>query len=167
MFESRWQAFSSSIFSKMSQLAAAHQAVNLAQGFPDFDGPNVIKEAAIAAIRGSFNQYAPAFGLGELRRRLAQRQAEQYGLSYDFATEVTVFSGATEALFCSLLGLCRPGDEVLTFEPFFDCYPAGTAMAGAVLKTVPLQGPDWTFDIEAVRRAITPKTRILLLNSPH
>ncbi len=167
MLTSRWQAFSSSIFSKMSQMAATHQAVNLAQGFPDFDGPDVIKEAAIQAIRGSFNQYAPSTGLGELRRQLAKRQAEQYGLNYDFASEVTVFSGATEAIFCCIMGLCGPGDEVLTFEPFFDCYPAATAMAGAVLKTVPLRAPDWTFSMEALRAAITEKTRILLLNSPH
>ncbi len=167
MLTSRWQAFSSSIFSKMSQMAAAHQAVNLAQGFPDFDGPDVIKEAAIQAIRGSFNQYAPSTGLGELRRQLAKRQAEQYGLNYDFASEVTVFSGATEAIFCCIMGLCGPGDEVLTFEPFFDCYPAATAMAGAVLKTVPLRAPDWSFSVDALRAAITERTRILLLNSPH
>ncbi len=167
MLTSRWQAFSSSIFSKMSQMAATHQAVNLAQGFPDFDGPDVIKEAAIQAIRESFNQYAPSTGLGELRRQLAKRQAEQYGLSYDFASEVTVFSGATEAIFCCIMGLCGPGDEVLTFEPFFDCYPAATAMAGAVLKTVPLRAPDWSFSVDALRAAITEKTRILLLNSPH
>ncbi|HYX37443.1 MAG TPA: aminotransferase class I/II-fold pyridoxal phosphate-dependent enzyme [Oligoflexus sp.] len=167
MLPSRWQAFSSSIFSKMSQMAAAHQAVNLAQGFPDFDGPDVIKEAAIAAIRGAFNQYAPSTGLGELRRQLAQRQAAQYGLQYDFATEVTVFSGATEAIFCCMMGLCGPGDEVLTFEPFFDCYPAACAMAGAVLKTVPLKAPDWSFAIEDLRNAITERTRVLILNSPH
>ncbi|WP_141735456.1 aminotransferase class I/II-fold pyridoxal phosphate-dependent enzyme [Oligoflexus tunisiensis] len=167
MLVSRWQAFSSSIFSKMSQLAAAHQAVNLAQGFPDFDGPAVIKEAAIAAIRGSFNQYAPSTGLGELRRQLAARQAEQYGLQYDAASEVTVFSGATEAIFCSIMGLCGPGDEVLTFEPFFDCYPAATAMAGAVLKTVPLRGPDWSFELDDLKAAVTDRTRILILNSPH
>lgn len=167
MLESRWQAFATSIFSRMSQLAAAHKAVNLAQGFPDFDGPSVIKEAAIAAIRGNYNQYAPAFGLGELRRQLSKRQEEQYGLKYDYTDEVTVFSGATEALFCSLMGICRPGDEVLTFEPFFDCYPAGVAMAGAVLKTCQLKAPHWNFDAEALAKAITPRTRVLLLNSPH
>jgi N-succinyldiaminopimelate aminotransferase len=151
----------------MSQLAAAHQAVNLAQGFPDFDGPAAIKEAAIQAIRGSFNQYAPSTGLGELRRQLARRQAEQYGLNYDFASEVTVFSGATEAIFCCIMGLCGPGDEVLTFEPFFDCYPAATAMAGAVLRTVPLRAPDWSFSIDELRAAVSDKTRLLILNSPH
>jgi N-succinyldiaminopimelate aminotransferase len=167
MLASRWQAFSSSIFSKMSQMAAAHQAVNLAQGFPDFDGPAAIKEAAIQAIRGNFNQYAPSTGLGELRRQLANRQAEHYGLSYDFASEVTVFSGATEAIFCCIMGLCGPGDEVLTFEPFFDCYPATTAMAGAVLKTVPLRAPDWSFSVDELRAAVTNRTKVLLLNSPH
>jgi N-succinyldiaminopimelate aminotransferase len=167
MLASRWQAFSSSIFSKMSQMAAAHQAVNLAQGFPDFDGPAAIKEAAIQAIRGNFNQYAPSTGLGELRRQLAKRQAEQYGLTYDFASEVTVFSGATEAIFCCIMGLCGPGDEVLTFEPFFDCYPAATAMAGANLRTVPLRAPDWSFSLDELRAAVTSRTKVLLLNSPH
>jgi N-succinyldiaminopimelate aminotransferase len=167
MLATRWQAFSSSIFSKMSQMAAAHQAVNLAQGFPDFDGPAAIKEAAIQAIRGNFNQYAPSTGLGELRRQLAKRQAEQYGLPYDFASEVTVFSGATEAIFCCIMGLCGPGDEVLTFEPFFDCYPAATAMAGAALKTVPLRAPDWSFSLDELRAAVTSRTKVLLLNSPH
>jgi hypothetical protein len=160
MLASRWQVFSSSIFSKMSQMAAAHQAVNLAQGFPDFDGPAVIKEAAIQAIRGNFNQYAPSTGLGELRRQLAKRQVELYGLSYDFASEVTVFSGATEAIFCCIMGLCGPGDEVLTFEPFFDCYPAATAMAGAVMKTVPLRAPDWSFSLDDLRAAVTSRTKV-------
>ncbi len=167
MFESRWQAFASSIFSKMSLMANAHQAVNLAQGFPDFDGPDEIKEAAIAAIRGSFNQYAPSIGLAELRRQLAKRQEAQYGLSYDFAEEVTVFSGATEAIFCCILGLCRPGDEVITFEPFFDCYPAATSMAGAQLKTAALKAPNWTIDWAALESQISPKTKLLMFNSPH
>ena len=167
MLESRWGAFSSSIFSKMSLLAASHKAVNLAQGFPDFDGPELIKEAAIAAIRGHYNQYAPSIGLGELRQHLVQRQTTQYGLSYDVAQEVTVFSGATEAIFCTILGLCEPGDEVVTFEPFFDCYPAAVAMAGAVLRTCPLEAPQWTLDFARLRQLITAKTKLLILNSPH
>ena len=166
MVSARWRPFELSIFSKMSQLALAHQAVNLAQGFPDFDGPSMIKDAAIAAIKGPFNQYAPSAGLPALRQALAARQA-QAGVNYDPIDEVTVFSGATEAIFCTITGLCEPGDEVLAFEPFYDSYPVATMMAGATFRTVPLRAPNWTFDLEALRQAITPKTKLLLLNSPH
>lgn len=167
MLASRWRPYASSIFSKMSQLAKTHQAVNLAQGFPDFDGPVEIKEAAIAAIHSGYNQYAPSIGLSELRQVLAERQAEVYQLNYDPQTEITVFSGATEALFCSILALCEPGDEIISFEPFFDCYPAAAMVAGASFKTVRLQEPGWSFRPEDLEAQISPRTRLLLLNTPH
>ena len=167
MQANRWQRFETSIFSKMTQLANTFQAVNLAQGFPDFDGPQPIKEAAIAAIRGDKNQYAPAYGVLDLRKALADRQRESYGLDYNPQDEVTVFSGATEAIFCTIVGLCQPGDEVITFEPFYDSYPAGVMLSGATLKTVSLKAPDWRFDIEDLKKQITPKTRLLLLNTPN
>lgn len=167
MQANRWQRFETSIFSKMTQLANSCQAVNLAQGFPDFDGPDLIKNAAIAAIRDNKNQYAPAYGVIDLRKAIADRQLESYGLAYDHLEEVTVFSGATEAIFCTIVGLCQPGDEVITFEPFYDSYPAGVMLAGAVLKTVALQAPKWTFDIEDLKKAITPRTKLLLLNTPN
>lgn len=167
MQASRWRKFETSIFSKMSQLAQTYQAVNLAQGFPDFDGPQAIKDAAIEGIKGSFNQYAPAVGLLDLRKALAERQKENYGLDYNPLDEVTVFSGATEAIFCTIVGLCEPGDEVIAFEPFYDSYPAATMLAGATLKTVPLNPPTWDFKIEDLKAQITPKTKLLLLNTPH
>lgn len=167
MVSSRWRPFELSIFSKMSQLAATHNAVNLAQGFPDFDGPQEIKEAAIQAIRQGRNQYAPATGILELRQALAKAQTAETGCEYDPQTEVTIFSGATEAIYCVITGLCEPGDEVIAFEPFYDSYPVGVMVAGATFKTVPLQAPDWSFDRAALEAAITPKTKLLLLNSPH
>lgn len=167
MQASRWRKFETSIFSKMSQLAQTYQAVNLAQGFPDFDGPQQIKDAAIEAIKGPFNQYAPAVGVLDLRKALADRQKESYGLDYNPLDEITVFSGATEAIFCTIVGLCEPGDEVIAFEPFYDSYPAATMLSGATLKTVPLNAPDWSFDIEDLKKAITPKTKLMLLNTPH
>ncbi len=167
MVLSRWRPFELSIFSKMSQLAAAHNAVNLAQGFPDFDGPPEIKEAAIQAIRAGKNQYAPATGILELRQALAKNQAQETGVEYDPQTEVTIFSGATEAIYCTITGLCEPGDEVIAFAPFYDSYPVGAMVAGASFKTVPLQAPDWSIDRAALEAAISPKTRLLLLNSPH
>lgn len=167
MQASRWRKFETSIFSKMSQLAQTYQAVNLAQGFPDFDGPQAIKDAAIDAIKGPFNQYAPAVGVLELRKALAERQKETVNLDYNPLDEITVFSGATEAIFCTIVGLCEPGDEVIAFEPFYDSYPAATMLAGATLKTVSLNPPNWDFNIENLKAQITPKTRLLLLNTPH
>ncbi|MBC7531288.1 MAG: aminotransferase class I/II-fold pyridoxal phosphate-dependent enzyme [Oligoflexus sp.] len=167
MQASRWQKFEISIFSKMSQLAQTYQAVNLGQGFPDFDGPQQIKEAAIQAIKSNKNQYAPSFGILELRKAIADRQKDNFSLDYNPQDEVTVFSGGTEAIFCTIVGLCQAGDEVITFEPFYDSYPAATMLSGAVLKTVSLKAPNWSFDIAELKAAITPKTKLLLLNTPN
>ncbi len=167
MSSKRWQPYEISIFSKMSQLAATHKAVNLAQGFPDFDGPQQIKEAAIQAIRSTQNQYAPSIGIPELRQALCKNQKERHGVDYDPNDETTVFSGATEAIFCTIIGLCEPGDEIIAFEPFYDSYPAAAMMASAVFKTIPLQAPLWNFDIKALRAAITNKTKLLICNTPH
>jgi len=163
----KWQGFGTSIFSLMTQQANAAGAVNLAQGFPDFDGPDAIKDAAIAAIKGSFNQYAPSAGLPPLRRLLAARQAEQKGLNYEWESEVTVFSGATEAIFCAMQGLFDPGDEIIAFEPFFDCYPAAAHASGAKIVGVELHAPDFRFDPADFERKLTPRTRGLLINAPH
>jgi aspartate/methionine/tyrosine aminotransferase len=167
MQTNRWQRFETSIFSKMTQLANTFQAVNLAQGFPDFDGPDLIKDAAIAAIKTDKNQYAPAYGVADLRKALVDRQRETYGLDYNALDEVTVFSGATEAIFCTIVGLCQPGDEVITFEPFYDSYPAATMISGASFKTISLKAPNWSFDIADLKAAITPRTKLLLLNTPN
>lgn len=167
MIQNRWQQFGTSIFTVMTQAAIKADAVNLAQGFPDFDGPDVIKDAAIQAIKEGKNQYAPATGIPLLRQRLAERQKKRTGLAWHPDTEITVTSGATEALFSTIVGLLNPGDELLTFEPYFDSYPAAVFAAGATLKAVPLKAPDWRFDAEQLERAITPRTKILLLNTPH
>ncbi len=167
MIENRWEAFGTSIFSVMSEAALKFKAVNLAQGFPSFDGPEEIKEAAIAAIKGGFNQYAPATGIPALRELLSHRQKQTTGIEYNRDTEVTVFSGATEAIFSTILGLCGPGDEIVTFEPFYDSYPASAFAAHAKLKCVELQAPNWTFTKQQLAQAITEKTKMILVNTPH
>ncbi|MCX6127430.1 MAG: aminotransferase class I/II-fold pyridoxal phosphate-dependent enzyme [Proteobacteria bacterium] len=164
----KWSDFGTSIFSTMTQAAVKHGAVNLAQGFPNFDGPLEIKEAAIEAIRGhSWNQYAPSQGILELRSGLRNRMHLVSGTTYNADTEITVFSGATEALFCCFLGLLKPEDEVLTFSPYFDCYPAGAYAAKAKLVEIPLKAPRWTFTQADLEAKITSKSRIILVNTPH
>jgi len=163
----RLQGFGTTIFAEMSALAVQTGAVNLGQGFPDTDGPAEIAEAAIAAIRAGHNQYPPGPGIPELRRAIATHQRHWYGLDLDPDTEVLVTAGATEAIAAALLALCEPGDEVVTFEPYYDSYAACTSMAGAERRVVTLRPPDYHFDPAALRAAITPRSRILLLNSPH
>jgi N-succinyldiaminopimelate aminotransferase len=164
---SRLQGFGTTIFAEMSALAQRTGAVNLGQGFPDTDGPVEIAEAAIAAIRAGHNQYPPGIGIPELRHAIADHQRHWYALDFDPDAEVLVTAGATEAIAASLLALCEEGDEVVTFEPYYDSYAACAAMAGAHRKVVTLHPPDYHFDPEALRAAITPRTRLLLINSPH
>lgn len=167
MRNSKWADFKPSIFTTMTNEAVKAGAINLAQGFPDFDGPHEIKAAAIAAIEGRFNQYAPSAGYPQLRAAIAQHYCDRLNQKYSPDDEITVFSGATEALFCAALALLDPGDELLTFEPFYDSYPACALAAGAAFRTVNLQPPDWTFDVNELQHAISPKTKVLLLNNPH
>ena len=162
----KWDHIGTSIFSVMTQKANAAQAINLAQGFPDFDGPTEIKEAAIAAIRNGHNQYAPAFGIPGLRTAMAQHQAKRTGLTYDPDREVTVFSGATEAIYCALQAFLEAGDEIVALEPFYDSYPAAAYAAGAKLVGVPLN-EDWQLDAQALEAAVTPRTRAMIVNTPH
>jgi N-succinyldiaminopimelate aminotransferase len=164
---SRLKGSGPTIFAEMSALAVATGAVNLGQGFPDTDGPSVIAEAAIDAIRAGHNQYPPGIGIGELRQAIAAHQHRFYGIDVDPDAEVLVTAGATEALAATFLALCDPGDEVITFEPLYDAYAADAALAGAVRRTVTLRPPDYGFDVEALRPAVTPRTRFVLLNSPH
>lgn len=163
----KWSHFGTSIFSVMTQAANQHGAVNLAQGFPNFDGPLEIKEAAIRAIQEDYNQYAPSAGIPRLREMLSDRMKKVSGLHYSPNDEITVFSGATEALFCAFQAFLRPGEEILTFAPFFDCYPAGAFSAGAKLVEIPLKTPDWTFTEEDLESRVTSKTRAILVNTPH
>ncbi len=152
----------------MSALAAATGSVNLGQGFPDTDGPREIAQAAAAAILGGRgNQYPPGPGVPELRQAIAEHQQRFYGLGFDPDTEVLVTAGATEAVAASLLALVEPGDEVIAFEPYYDSYAACVAMAGGVRVPVTLRPPGFRPDLDALRAAITPRTRLILLNSPH
>ncbi|MPZ72391.1 MAG: pyridoxal phosphate-dependent aminotransferase [Nitriliruptorales bacterium] len=164
---SRLQGFGTTIFAEMTALALEHDAVNLGQGFPDFQAPQAVKDAAVRAIAEDHNQYAPGSGLPPLRQAVAEHQQRFWGLSYDPDTEVTVTAGATEAVCATLLALCEAGDEVVMFEPYYDSYRAGIAMAGGVERVVTLHPPDFTYDTADLEAAITPKTRAILLNSPH
>jgi N-succinyldiaminopimelate aminotransferase len=168
----RLQGFGTTVFAEMSALAAATDAVNLGQGFPDYPGPPEVLEVARAAIGTAADQYPPGPGILELRRAIADHAQRFRGLAFDPADEVLVTAGATEALSGALLALLDTGDEVVLFEPMYDCYAAGIAMAGGVARPVPLRPPAdgagrWTFDPAEVRAAITPRTKVLLLNTPH
>jgi N-succinyldiaminopimelate aminotransferase len=164
---SRLAGYGTSVFAEMSALAVATGSVNLGQGFPDEDGPAEVLEAAVAAIRAGHNQYPPSAGIPALLEAVAGHQRRFYGLDYDPACEVLVTAGATEAIAATLLALCEAGDEVVTFEPFYDSYAAVSALAGASRRVVPLRPPHWTFDPDELAAAITPATRLLLVNTPH
>jgi N-succinyldiaminopimelate aminotransferase len=151
----------------MSALAAATGSINLGQGFPDTDGPDAVKHAAVAAIEAGHNQYPPGPGVPELRRAIAAHQDRFYALTYDPDTEVLVTAGATEALAAAILAFCEPGDEVITFEPYYDSYAACIAIAGATRRVVTLRAPDYGVDAHALRAAISSRTKLILLNSPH
>ena len=167
MIASRLAAFGTTIFTEMSALAERTGAINLGQGFPDQDGPPALLEAAIAAIRAGRNQYAPLPGVAALREAVAAHQARWYGMEVDPEAGVQVTFGATEAIAAALLGLLEPGDEVVLIDPSYDAYAAAVAMAGGVRRTVALRPPDWVLDADALRAAIGPRTRALVLNSPH
>ncbi|MFJ5958517.1 aminotransferase class I/II-fold pyridoxal phosphate-dependent enzyme [Paenarthrobacter sp. NPDC092416] len=155
------------IFEEMTTLAVATGAINLGQGFPDEDGPAEIKAAAQAAIASGANQYAPGKGIPALREAVSEHQQRFYGLTPDPQTEVIVTTGATEAIAASLLAFIQPGDEVLTFEPFYDSYGAIIGMAGAQHVTAPLLAPDFLPDLEALEGAFSGRTKVVLLNNPH
>ena len=164
----RLDGLGTSIFAEMSARAVATGAVNLGQGFPDVDGPRRIAEAAAdAVLTGKGNQYPPGIGVPELRRAVAGHQQRFYGLSYDPDTEVLITAGATEAIAAALLALLEPGDEVIAFEPYYDSYVADIAMAGGARVPLTLHAPDFRPDLDRLAAAITGKTRLLLLNSPH
>ncbi|HMA33705.1 MAG TPA: methionine aminotransferase [Chloroflexia bacterium] len=163
----RVAGFGTSIFSEMSALARQHGAVNLSQGFPDFPSPDWIRAAAQRAIAADGNQYAISHGTPRLRQALAAKEAALYGLTYDPDREVTVTSGATEAIFATLLALLNPGEEAIVFEPCYDSYVPGIVMAGGVARPVRLEAPGWSLDAAALAAAITPRTRLILVNTPH
>ncbi|MFJ6617476.1 pyridoxal phosphate-dependent aminotransferase [Kitasatospora sp. NPDC091335] len=164
----RLAGMGTTIFAEMSALATATGSINLGQGFPDTDGPEEVREAAVRALReGRGNQYPPGPGVPELRAAIAGHQQRFHGLSYDPDTEVLVTAGATEAIAATLLALLEPGDEVIAFEPFYDSYAACIAMAGATRVPLTLRAPSFRPDLDELRALITPRTRLLLINTPH
>ncbi|MEL7975927.1 pyridoxal phosphate-dependent aminotransferase [Isoptericola sp. F-RaC21] len=160
-------AIAQTIFAEMTALAARTGAINLGQGFPDVDGPAFIRDAAKDAIDAGRNQYPPGDGVPELRRAIADHQKRRYGLDVDPDGEVLVTTGATEALAASILALAGPGDEVVTLEPFYDSHAASIALAGATHVPVPLTAEGFRLDAAALRAAVTERTRLIVLNTPH
>ncbi|GHG13249.1 aminotransferase [Streptomyces zaomyceticus] len=166
----RLAEFGTTIFAEMSALAARTGSINLGQGFPDTDGPEEIREAAVRALRdGRGNQYPPGPGVPELRSAIADHQRQRYGLAYDPDTEVLVTAGATEAIAAALLALVEPGDEVIALEPYYDSYAACVAMAGGTRVPVTLRPHEggYVLDLDELRAAVTDRTRLILLNTPH
>jgi N-succinyldiaminopimelate aminotransferase len=167
-YAQRVATFGTTIFTEINNLAREYQAVNLGQGMPDFDGPQEVIEAAVAALRsGTANQYAPGPGIPELRQGVANHAQAFYNIEVDPVNGVLVTPGATEAVFCSIMGLVDPGDEVIIIEPFFDSYVPGVLMANAKPVYVPLHPPTWTFDPDELRAAFTEKTRAIIVNTPN
>jgi aminotransferase len=167
-FESRRTVnFTESVIREMTRLAIQHNAVNLAQGFPDFPAPEAIKEAARAAIAADCNQYAITWGAKRLRDAIAAKYKRWYAMETDPEREITVVCGATEGMVAALLSVIDPGDEVVVFEPFYENYGPDTELCGAVPRFVKLHPPDWTFDPEELRRAFNSRTRAIILNSPN
>ncbi|PPB50553.1 aminotransferase [Arthrobacter pityocampae] len=155
------------IFEEVTALAQQHSAINLGQGFPDEDGPREILDAARAAIADGANQYAPGQGLAVLRHAIAAHQERFYGLTVDPQTEVIVSTGATESIAAAILAFAGPGDEVLTFEPFYDSYGAVIGLSGATHTTAPLRAPDFQPDAASLEAAFSERTRIVVVNNPH
>jgi aminotransferase len=159
--------FTESVIREMTRLALEHGAMNLAQGFPDFAAPAEVKEAAQRAIADDVNQYAITWGAREFRRAIAERFEHDTGLAIDPEREITVTCGATEAMIASLLAVVDPGDEVVVFEPFYENYGPDAVICGAVPRFVPLRPPDWKFDPDEFRSAVTDRTRAVILNTPN
>jgi aspartate/methionine/tyrosine aminotransferase len=163
----RLRSLGVSVFAEMSMLAARNGAVNLGQGYPDFAGPDFVKDAAKRAIDADFNQYAHPNGIPELREAIAADWRRRYGILPDANEEITVTSGATEAIFDCIQAFITPGDELVAFEPYYDSYAASALVAHGVLRPVRLREPDWSFDPAELEAAINARTRVILLNTPH
>ncbi len=155
------------IFTVMSQMAHDHGAINLSQGYPDYDGPAVLRERLQHYAGNGYNQYAPLAGVPALRTQIAAKVARCYGRDIDADTEVTVTPGATEAIYCAVTAVVRPGDEVILFDPVYDCYDPAVRLSGGVPVHLTLAAPGYRIDWDAVARAITPRTRLIMVNSPH
>ena len=164
---SRTSVFSESVIREMTRLSFLHDAINLAQGYPDFPAPEFVKRAAIDAIEADVNQYAITWGDQRLRAAIAAKVGRHYGLHVDPEREVTVTCGATEAMMATMLAFVEPGDEVIVFEPFYENYVPDAAMSGATLKFVTLRGLDFVFDPDELRAAFGPRTKAIIVNSPN
>jgi aspartate/methionine/tyrosine aminotransferase len=163
----RTAQFTESVIREMTRLAIRHGAVNLAQGFPDFPAPVDLKKAAIEAIEADHNQYSITWGTKAFREAIAHKYARTYNLELDPEREITVCCGATEGMAASLLATTNPGDEVIVFEPFYESYHPDTLLCGAVRKLVKLHAPDWHFDTVELCRAFSPRTKAIIVNTPH
>jgi N-succinyldiaminopimelate aminotransferase len=163
----RVAGFGTTVFVEINNLARQHNAVNLGQGAPDFDGPPEVLVAAVEAVNSAMNQYAPGIGMLSVRQAIARHAQRFYGQKLNPETEVLVTSGATEGVFAAILGLSDPGDEVIVFEPVYDTYVPNMVMAGVTPRYVPLRGDNWTFDPDELARAFNSRTRAVIVNSPH
>jgi len=164
---SRLNEFKDSIFGVISALARDYDAVNLGQGFPDFDAPEFLKKIAEQKIHEEHNQYAPFHGTSNLRAEISSYYDRFYGLKYDTEKEISVTVGGTEAIYCALMALVNPGEEVIVLEPFYDSYVAAAKMAGGVVVPVTLHGPNFELNLDELKAAITPKTKMIIVNNPH
>ncbi len=165
--ESKLPALGTTIFTQMSALAAQHQAINLSQGFPDFDGPAYLQERLAYHVSQGANQYAPMTGVQPLRDAIADKTAALYGYQPDASSDITVTAGATEALYAAITALVRPGDEVICFDPSYDSYAPAVTLAGGVLKRIALQPPAFKVDWQQFASLLSPRTRLVILNTPH
>ena len=167
MLADRTRIFTESVIREMTRVALQHGAINLAQGFPDFPAPEAIKEAAVAAIRADHNQYAITWGTKSLRDAIAAKTLRFAGYAPDPEREITVVCGATEGMMAAMLAVVNPGDEVIVFEPFYENYGPDAALSGAKLVFVPLEEPDFRFDRDRLRAAFSPRTKAIIINTPH
>ena len=163
----RVAGFGTTVFVEINNLARRHNAVNLGQGAPDFDGPPEVLAAAVAAVKGALNQYAPGIGMPAVRDAIAKHAQRFYGQKLNPDTDVLVTAGATEGVFAAILGLTDPGDEAIVFEPVYDTYVPNMVMAGVTPRYVPLRGDSWTFDPDELAKAFNSRTRAIIVNTPH
>ncbi|MEM7801058.1 MAG: methionine aminotransferase [Chloroflexota bacterium] len=163
----RVQHFGTTIFTEMTALAREHNAINLGQGFPDFAAPNFIKEAARDAISCDVNQYAPLLGRADLRQAIAAKVLKHEGREVDPNREIAVMVGATEGIFATMMGLVDPGDEVILFEPYYDCYIPAVQFAGGIPRYYTLHQPDWTIDPDGLEALFSDRTKLIMINTPH
>ena len=167
MLSEKAARFTESVIREMTRLAMKHKAINLAQGFPDFPAPAAIKQAAQEAIAADINQYAITWGAKELRDAIARKFERTQGVRVDPEREITVCCGATEGMIATLMAVVDPGDEIVLFEPFYENYNPDSQLCGATARYVTLHSPDWNFDREELRRAFTPRTKAIILNTPN